>query len=546
MAKMRSVRLLKAGITLFFGMVLCSSCDRNLSQKRLSEIESYIDSRPDSALAAIRQIDTAALRGRAVKAKYSLLHAIALDKNYIDTADTRIVQPAVDWYDRHGSPEERLKAYMYLGTEQYNAGQFNQAIVSFSKAAEFADKVEDQNLLGILYSRMADTFTMTNDHVAAGEYINESIACFRKCGRKDQERWSRLRQAINLTQRRMWDEADSCFSSILRDKSLDADFKDLVDVDYSIFLLSLPNSNDSLAYRHMSRALNNGFVITDDEQKLAYAYLAGLMGNKHLSDSLWKEMTNSYAIDEFEYRYWKHRESFKRGDFKNAYTELWLAFQARDSIMRVKSFYSAAPSQRKFLNQNLREKSIQVKVRDNVVLIAILICLLLAVGLCVILLHNIRNKRQAEEKEERMNLAIESLENQLLQAKNKAKFVFLSDLYENAYRNADKGADVVSFENVIRSKIGDLRSDKKAQMSFEKMVDQEMGGVMNRLRKSYPNLTESEFQMASYYIAGFDNITVMAIMGISSRENVRTKKRRLKQKLIESGEAGKQFAALLY
>ena len=106
--------------------------------------------------------------------------------------------------------------------------------------------------------------------------------------------------------------------------------------------------------------------------------------------------------------------------------------------------------------------------------------------------------------------------------------------------------DVVSFENVIRSKIGDLRSDKKAQMSFERMVDQEMGGVMSRLRKSCPNLTESEFQMASYYIAGFDNITVMAIMGISSRENVRTKKRRLKQKLIESGEAGKQFAALLY
>ena len=91
-------------IILLFGVLSCRDV-------RLSDIESYIDDRPDSALAAIRAIDTTALRGRAVKAKYSLLHAMALDKNYIDTSDTRIVQPAVDWYSRHGSPEEKLKAY---------------------------------------------------------------------------------------------------------------------------------------------------------------------------------------------------------------------------------------------------------------------------------------------------------------------------------------------------------------------------------------------------------------------------------------------------
>ncbi len=152
MSNMRCFRLLMRKPLLCFGLVFLIACGRDITRQRLSDIESYIDSRPDSALAAIRQIDTAALRGRAVKAKYSLLHAIALDKNYIDTADTRIVQPAVEWYDRHGSPEERLKAYMYLGTEQYNAGRYNQAIVSFSKAAEFAESVEDQNLLGILYS----------------------------------------------------------------------------------------------------------------------------------------------------------------------------------------------------------------------------------------------------------------------------------------------------------------------------------------------------------------------------------------------------------
>ena len=114
--------------------------------RELSDIESYIDARPDSALVAIRQIDTLSLKTKAQKAKFALLHAMALDKNYIDTADTRIIMPAVEYYGRHGSPEDRLKSLMYYGVEQYNAGLYNQAIVSFYQATEYAPKVENQNL----------------------------------------------------------------------------------------------------------------------------------------------------------------------------------------------------------------------------------------------------------------------------------------------------------------------------------------------------------------------------------------------------------------
>ena len=67
----------------------------------MREVEAIIDERPAEALSIISEIDSIALTGRAVKAKYSLLQAMALDKNYIDTADTRVVRPAVDWYSSH-------------------------------------------------------------------------------------------------------------------------------------------------------------------------------------------------------------------------------------------------------------------------------------------------------------------------------------------------------------------------------------------------------------------------------------------------------------
>ena len=155
--------------------------------RELSDIESYIDARPDSALVAIRQIDTLSLKTKAQKAKFALLHAIALDKNYIDTSNTSIIMPAVDYYSEHGSPEERLKAWMYLGTQQYNAESYNQAIVSYTHASEYSKDVKDFNLLGVLFSKIADTYTITQDYSQADLFIDKSLECFRICGRIDQE-----------------------------------------------------------------------------------------------------------------------------------------------------------------------------------------------------------------------------------------------------------------------------------------------------------------------------------------------------------------------
>ena len=62
MNAMRNTIILAAVAALF----LLASCGRADITSRLSDIESYIDSRPDSALAAIRQIDTTALHGIAL------------------------------------------------------------------------------------------------------------------------------------------------------------------------------------------------------------------------------------------------------------------------------------------------------------------------------------------------------------------------------------------------------------------------------------------------------------------------------------------------
>ena len=85
-----------------------TACTNSVSVD-LSDIEGLLRQAPDSALIRLQEIDTLNLFSNRLKAKYSLLLATALDKNYIDTSDTRILQPAIDYYSRNGSNEDKAK-----------------------------------------------------------------------------------------------------------------------------------------------------------------------------------------------------------------------------------------------------------------------------------------------------------------------------------------------------------------------------------------------------------------------------------------------------
>ena len=88
------------------------------------------------------------------QAHFSLLYAIALDKNYIDTTDVGVILPAVEYYEHHGSKEDRMKSLFYLGRIQSNAGEYSDAIVSQLKAQSLAYEVGDTYWKAMLASSL--------------------------------------------------------------------------------------------------------------------------------------------------------------------------------------------------------------------------------------------------------------------------------------------------------------------------------------------------------------------------------------------------------
>lgn len=508
---------------------------------RLNDIASYLDDRPDSALAELKSIDTLTLKSKASKAKYSVLLAAALDKNDFITTDTRIVEPAVDYYERHGSPEDRLKAYMYLGTAQFNNEDYSNAIVSYYKAIESVPEVDNQKLVGILYTRIGRTYGYTNDFLQAAEFFDKSIACFKESGNKDFEGWSKTQTAKQMSNLKKWETADSLYQDLLSDTSISITLRATAELSYANYLLTKPVSDDTKALEYYTRGINDGGIIDNIDYLYGYAYALKVGGKEEEAEKVLNQIKQEGKYDYSSDVYWRYRLALHEKDYATAHRALWAATQSVDSAMTAALATSAANAQRVFFEQ--KDIASRLQINNQRKLITIVVLAFLISILTGVLLNTIKKKAKLEERD-KMNRLVDSLNRQIQEMKNEkrtAKFTLMADVYEEVYRfsNTEESSKDQLFDS-LKSRFGDLRLDNKAQSNFERMLDKDLDGIMSQFRQDYPNLSEDEFKLASYYFAGFDNTTVMMILGLPNLETTRKRKSRLKKKILDSAVLNKE------
>ena len=59
---------------------------------------------------------------------------MAMDKNYIDRTDFEVLQPAIDYYQDHGTADDKLRTFYYEGRIYTNQGNNTSAIIRFNQA----------------------------------------------------------------------------------------------------------------------------------------------------------------------------------------------------------------------------------------------------------------------------------------------------------------------------------------------------------------------------------------------------------------------------
>lgn len=136
--------------------------------------EVLMETRPDSALSIINYIDVSALSTKSQKARYALLKSMALDKNYIDTTNFDVLQPAIDYYLKNGSPDEKLRTRYYQGRIYSNRNERDSALHAFIKGIDNAHGSHDsltiartRVALGLLYRTFYDIDSYSHNYLNA-------------------------------------------------------------------------------------------------------------------------------------------------------------------------------------------------------------------------------------------------------------------------------------------------------------------------------------------------------------------------------------------
>ncbi len=164
-------------ILLLMTIVVFAACDRNTPiLEQMDMAENLMNTKPDSALTLLKNIPVTNIKGEEIAAKYALLKSMALDKNYIDTKTFDVLQPAIDYYLKKGSPDEKLRTYYYQGRIYQNQGDDDSAMQSFLNGCDLKQVVTDSLLLahtlvaqGTLYFKQYKTNEFIRNNLEAAK-----------------------------------------------------------------------------------------------------------------------------------------------------------------------------------------------------------------------------------------------------------------------------------------------------------------------------------------------------------------------------------------
>lgn len=542
---------------------LLVSCDNRQTKSLLQDVETYIQERPDSALRVLRKVDSLTLNTKSLRARYSLLFAMALDKNYIDTTALSILEPTVAYYERLGSPQDKMLSCYYLRRIYANRKDYPNAVIFYSQALRESSEY-DYYHRGLIYAASADAYNASfNDEE---ELRNTILAyeCFEKIGDKDLDlSLYKVAQAYHNNER--FDVADSLYSLVYSGKDSTSRLalyamEDLVSNDLYQEKQDVERDLELLEYV----AEHRGNLSL--ESYYEYAYLLLLAGKESEAENILSQLSNREANGKtMEIRY---RIAECKGQNEEALALLKSMLSHQNDVVKKKLAQSVFKAQSDYYRLTA-EVSEQKSTISNQRSIIILITGLMIIALLYVifmkrkstlirekdrltqaveeserLLETVRNRANEEKSEREKDILDLKSRNEREQDKIKDLREMYVALYQKRFSEIGKYYDAASshrlesikekaYHDVISSTqalFEEIASGSEGQKKFEARINADLDDIVSKIRSDFPKLKDDDIRFICYLIVGFDTSTISFLMDIS-KENVRVKKHRLREKL---------------
>lgn len=543
----RYIYLLSALVTVVTLMVACGPSPRQRVAATWDDVESYINERPDSALAVLRGVDSTALTTRALRARYSLLHTMALDKNYESIAAPGLLDDAIGYYDRHGNPDEKLKTLYYKGCILQEQKDLNAAAIAFSQAEECAPQATDAHTVALLYEAFASIYNAVHNTEKEQEYAEKTLAKMKESG--DPMYGSALGNlAMVYHTKREWALADSLYREAIAHSEAYPYALAMYLSNYARMKLLPPEKDPAGALDLLNRKKEiTGGVLTPKEAG-AYAYALELQGDRKTADALMEKLQAVPEASRDDVVSWLYRIALAREDYLQALS--YLREMRRGEYDEVVETLTDSVTQA--LQDHYSQKAQQERERKLQLMIwglsAITLLLLLAIFLLL------RGRGLRLERDRLISIRA-SLEEDLREQENRAE-AFSSDLssrvdhlrkqlqqerldrlrksghygywlwLEQNSRSSDK--------EIVRSLRKDLKEIctlERDHRALERRLDSELDGLVSRLKEDLGlNGKLEEERFLCFWLIGLKADMVSELMGITAN-NVYVRTYRLEDRI---------------
>lgn len=534
---------------LFYSILLIclvTGCGLRDVRNQLKDVESYIAERPDSALAVIESIDSTVLRTKGLQAHHALLHAMALDKNYIDVKDDSLALTAVKYYQKHRPKKHLARSRYYLALSYFNNREYDKSIIELSKAEPVA-RLSDSLYLGFVKVLQANIYSINYNEAAELAKLKEALAIYTHLKEDHYINATQRRIARALINNEQYDKAAEMLKEIIASDHSSSKAQSRAISDYAFLLATRPDPDYYSAADQYQIIAENDDCMTS-QGYWAWAYALSKIGEKDKALSIvndLKQIDSSGTAYYFMYLIAKNEDKYKESlDYLEKFTD-----KNNDEVVQVLK-QSVSTTQRDYYHSQYEVSDYKAKNRLLVIII-ILTTTTMAAFITVLLANRYRKKKEFEKEEyiryaEEVNRQLKELQKDSYTSLQKryvsmykSRYETLRALYER-YTMSDgrTDADKIMYREVTRL-IDELRHDIKDSKVLERMLDDDLDGLLSTLRNEIPDLTRKDHTLIGYLALGFDVVMTSHFMNCSPN-SIYIRKSRLKKTIEESGAEHKE------
>lgn len=522
-------------------LVGCRPTPRGRTAAVLNDVETYINEHPDSALAVLRQLNSAdAPRGAALRARAALLHSMALDKCCIDLQTDSILAPAVAYYERHGTPDERLRTQYYLGRLQYNAGDYQEAIVTYTEALELSAKATDQKYIGFVNQAIADTYAATYQESESFPYLDRAYDAFLQVPDSVLAKKTLYKKALALSDQQYWIQADSLFSLVLSSLNGLEDISYRIKANYALHLVNRDFSYAAEAAGFFEESFSERGTLPTANHWAAYAFCLARNGEKVQAQSLFQQLSETFPADK-RVLFWRSLVNADGGNYKEALSDYQEVVSYQDSIGRIQLNHSTLAAQKEFFSHKATQERDRAQHRKELIVLILLLFITTAILTAILIIQY--NQKVQHEKARLLQLidTIQRQSERAVQDRDLQYTHLFQDYfntlgkicadYEEGKISETRIADKAVLRRIDRI-VHDFVGNADSHQAFEDLLDSYLDNIMSSFRKDFPKMKSQDYQLASYVFSGIDMATTSVLMGLDV-DVLYTRKSRLKSTIAK-------------